>query len=254
MGPERTPAPNSHQRSSNHSLVGGPPPQQVDALPWSYHMYYGIGHHPGHCPICDRFFTHMDGDAESHSFQAAIAKRENHFNTRVEVARTNEASATAEVNRLRQVILTMEAEMREIARERDVGRERNLLLQQQVRILERDPAAMVVDPRDPPQITQPHTDLENLARDYPHFRGDISSDDPYYEPEMLLEQSYELSDEPWKLLKDENVVLKPDGSSESSAGNARKSSLAQGNESPNTSEGQDHYRSPSGNVPGTRTP
>ncbi|KAJ3477292.1 hypothetical protein NLI96_g10563 [Meripilus lineatus] len=124
---------------------------------------------------------HMDADSELVSFQAAIAKRENHFNTRVEVARQTEASATAEIDRLRQVILTLQAELKEIECERDVGRERNLLLQQQVRILERDPSVMVVDPRDPPPTNQHTYDLDDHAQDPPHLRDDISSDDPLRE-------------------------------------------------------------------------
>ncbi|KAJ3474261.1 hypothetical protein NLI96_g12558 [Meripilus lineatus] len=177
-------------RQLDQTPISGPPtipwsrdptPQQVDPLPWTYHSYYGVGHFPGHCPICDPFFRHMDADSELVSFQAAIAKRENHFNTRVEVARQNEASATAEINRLRQVILTLQAELKEIECKHDVGRERNLLLQQQVRILERDPSAMVVDPRDPPPTNQHTYDLDDRAQNSPHLRDDISSDDPLYE-------------------------------------------------------------------------
>ncbi|KAJ3473251.1 hypothetical protein NLI96_g13076 [Meripilus lineatus] len=124
---------------------------------------------------------HIDADSELVSFQAVIAKRENHFNTRVEVARQNEASATAEIDILQQVVLTLQAELKEIERERNIGRERNLLLQQQVKILERDPSAMVVDPRDPPPTNQHTYDLDDHAQDLLHLRDDISSDDPLYE-------------------------------------------------------------------------
>ncbi|KAJ3475161.1 hypothetical protein NLI96_g12025 [Meripilus lineatus] len=125
----------------------------------------------------------------------ALAKKEDHFNTRVEVARRNEESATAEVSRLRQVTLTLEAELAEMQRERDVSRERILMLQQQIRILERDPSAMVVDPMDPPPRQPRPNDLEHRLQDTPHppthevpgpnqaihyDEDDVSSDDPYY--------------------------------------------------------------------------
>ncbi|KAJ3484404.1 hypothetical protein NLI96_g5664 [Meripilus lineatus] len=181
--------------TDNWSGVPAPSSYRSTALPWTYNVHYGIRHHMGQCPCCEKFFRHQDDDSGSVSFQMALAKKEDHFNTRVEVARRNEESATAEVSRLRQVTLTLEAELAEMQRERDVSRERILMLQQQVRILERDPSAMVVDPMDPPPRQPRPNDLENRLQDTPnppthevpgpnqviHYdEDDVSSDDPYY--------------------------------------------------------------------------